>query len=421
MSVPRPPALLSDATFYGTLAAVRALGRAGTPVRVADARRIGPALWSKYTVSRHRCPPPTSPAFLEWLTRFGEGYGRHVLYPTSDEVVYWIAAHRDELSKHFALYQPDFDTTIRILDKPRLLEAAADAGVDTPQTWVVESADDVLRVMREAEAPLMIKPRTQLFLRHHRKGARLPADRAAAVRQYDRWRRDNIHEEPVASRSREMTLPMLQVFYPEAARLIYSLSGFRDATGKHRTLLGTTKVLQQPRTLGVGLCFEASPVDPVLAERVGKMLDNLNYCGVFEMEFVRAGDRLLLIDMNPRFFNQMALDIARGSDLPRLAYAAALGRGDELADLAARAPPAAAPDAFCNRIALSMQVGAQQLFGTMTDSEAAHWRAWARDRDVVDSVATDDDLRPSIADAVCRLYGCLRHPRAFIRMVALDR
>jgi hypothetical protein len=132
---------------------------------------------------------------------------------------------------------------------------------------------------------------------------------------------------------------------------------------------------------------------------------------------------MLLIDLNPRYYGQMALDVARGLDLPRLAYAATCGDDEAVARLAAAAPDTAAPYAFCNRVGLEMLVGAQRLFSTMSASEAGRWREWAKPNGkvVVDSASAPDDPGPFVADTLRQVYHCLRHPRSFVRMIALDR
>jgi predicted ATP-grasp superfamily ATP-dependent carboligase len=323
----------------------------------------------------------------------------------------------------FALYQPDLQTIMRVLDKKSLLQAARAVGFDAPETWFPESSADVARAVREADGPLMIKPRTQIFLKAHKKGALLSRDPARASREYEKFSRQNPYWRPVAVCMPELAQPMLQRYHAEATRWIYSLSGFREESGGNLALLGAVKVLQRPRRMGIGLCFEHAPVDVSLATLTARLLESIGYYGVFELEFMRVGDRLLLIDMNPRFFNQLALDIARGLPLPRLAYAAALGNGAEVTRLLAAVPSGRAPYAFCNRLGLRVLLGAQHLLGTMSSSEADSWRKWVKDRQnrLVDPVADGDDSAPVWADAMIQLYDCMRHPRAFINMVGLDR
>lgn len=420
-----PPILLCDATFSGTLAAVRSLGRAGVAVVVADSATTAPAFWSRYATRVARCPSPAlSAQFVDWLVRFGEREGRHVLYPTSDEVVYEMAARREELARSFTLYQPDFATTIDALDKKRLYEVAREAGLEAPDTWFPATSGEVEAVAREARAALFIKPRTQAFLRHHPKGAIGPADPSLLRRAYERFHRECRYGEPVASSRSDLGRPMLQRYYPDAAESIYSVTGFRDRTGRHIAMLGSVKVLQRPRRVGIGLCFETAALPPGLHEKVARFLERIGYFGVFELEFVQDAGRLLLIDMNPRFYHQLALDVARGLDLPRLAYAAAIGDDATVEKLVAAAPSGdRSSHVFCNTIGLRMLVGTQRIFGTMSAGEAQRWREWSHDpaKTVIDSVAADDDPGPYYAEVAGQIYGCMRHPRAFVRMIGFER
>jgi D-aspartate ligase len=419
------PILLCDATYTGTLAAVRSLGRTGVPVVVADSVRTAPAFWSRYATRVERCPPVASSArFLEWLLHFGAREGPHVLIPTSDELVYELAAHRDTLSRVFTLYQPDFATTFGMLDKKRLYEAAHQAGLEAPDTWFPQTSGEVEDIAREVGAAFFIKPRTQAFLRNHPKGAIGPGDPAGLRRAYEKFHAECRYGEPIATEMSDLGRPMLQRFYPDAAQSIYSVTGFRDETGRRAAYLGCVKVLQRPRRIGIGLCFETASVRPGLAERVARFLERIGYYGIFELEFIQDGDRLLLIDMNPRLYNQVGLDVARGLDLPLLAYAAAMGDEETVTRLVAAAPPGeASSHVFCNGIGLRTLLEAQRFFGTMSADEVAHWRAWSHDpsKILVDAVASDDDPRPYFAEVLGQIYGCVRHPRSFVRMVGFER
>jgi D-aspartate ligase len=152
----------------------------------------------------------------------------------------------------------------------------------------------------------------------------------------------------------------------------------------------------------------------------------LGYYGAFELEIIRTRDKALLIDMNGRFYNQLALDIARGLRLPQIVYAAAVGHDDEVARLVAAVP--ARRDrgreyAFCNHFGLSELVGVQRLFGSMSADEAGGWKSWylAHKERLVDAVADRNDRAPWVAEIVSHVYGRARHPRSFLRTIALAR
>ena len=417
----RHPILLCDAGYYGTLAAARALGRDGVAVSIADAERAEPAKWSRHVSRTFTCPPvDDTDRFVEWLLKFGEENPGHALYATSDELCFVLSLHREKLQKNFLLYQPDFDVLSSILDKGVLTQRAREAGLDTPETWLPANDADVESAAREARGPLMIKPRTQIMLTTHAKGAMAPADARGARSEYARFVRFNRYARIVRERLTAATRPMLQRFYPEAMNGVYSLAGFRDRAGRHFVTMGANKVLQRPRNMGVGLCFEPAAVEPDLARKVERLLDRIGYYGVFEVEFIRAGDRWLLIDYNPRFYAQIALDIVRGLPLPQLAYAGATGNEAEIARLV-QGVPASGVDglhAFCNRFSLRILLGAQRVFGGMTREEIATWRTWrlAKGSQLVDAVADRDDPGPYFVEMFKQVRAYARDPLLFWRM-----
>ena len=62
--------LLGNANYYGTLAAVRSLGRAGVNVVTVDPSRISHSRYSRYSSQHLKCPAfEDSSAWAEWLLR----------------------------------------------------------------------------------------------------------------------------------------------------------------------------------------------------------------------------------------------------------------------------------------------------------------------------------------------------------------
>ncbi|AGC44042.1 hypothetical protein MYSTI_02726 [Myxococcus stipitatus DSM 14675] len=420
----RPPVLLFSASFYGTLAAARCFGRNGIDVAVADPGKLGPASWSRFVGRRVQCPPESQPeAFLAWLLDFGRSEPRrHVLYPTSDELAWLVSVHAEELSKYFHLYDPGVEAVYGLLNKRKLFEAGQQAGLTLPRTWFPESEADLEAISREARFPVLIKPTTQILYSTHRKG--LPvAEPSQLVEEYRAFARDGyapmlVDFDPAVAR------PMVQEFHPEAAQGIYSLSGFVDETGDVFEVRGAMKVLQRPRRLGVGVCFESAPVRQDLADGLKRLCQKLGYHGVFEVEFIQTKDSFLLIDFNPRYYGQMGFDIARGLPLPLMAYHAAVGDSDALGDVVAAARAwKGKGEVFCNRIALEMLLNLQRLSGALPADEARQWRRWLQShRDVaVDPLIDSDDMMPSAVEVAQIVYGSARHPRAFLRMMVLNR
>jgi hypothetical protein len=185
--------------------------------------------------------------------------------------------------------------------------------------------------------PLVVKPQTQVLLAPHQKGRIVngPLELLPAVHDLLRATRHGallLADDPGAWR------PLLQPYIE--ARGVYSLSGFIDRTGARFVVRAARKVFQRPRRLGVGLCFEEAVVAPALASGLRALCRSVGYHGVFEAEFLEGPYGPQLIDFNPRFYGQLAFDVARGGAAPGAAPAQHAAAG-------AREPAARQPRSSC--------------------------------------------------------------------------
>jgi len=185
------------------------------------------------------------------------------------------------------------------------------------------------------------------------------------------------------------------------------------------------KVLQRPRRVGVGICFESAAVEPRALMDVYRLCQAHGYYGVFEVEFLRRDGQLELIDFNPRFYGQMAFDIGRESPLPYLVWLAAQRRDVELREHVARAQAWKRSDSlvYCNRFTFALMLTVQGLSGRMTAAEVTGWRQWLRRSQdssaAIDAMYSPTDVVPGLVSAARELCRALRHPRAFYRQVVV--
>jgi len=420
----RAPVLLANADFYGTLTATRVLGRDGVPVYVASDRLLAASRWSRRAARKLPCPPlGEADRFLDWLADVGAREPGIVLYPTSDETAFLYALRGDELSRHFRMYQPDVDTILHVLDKKRLYATARDVGLATPDTWFPESDADVERIAREAPMPLLVKPRTQVLSNTHSKGA-IVTERSELLARYRQFVRGTRYGRVLLERMPDAGKAMIQRYVPDAAKRIYVLAAFLDKTGSLFAARAGMKIFQRPRTLGIGICFEHAELDPAVVEGARRLARATGYYGVFQLEFITTAEGKFLIDYNPRFYNQLAFDVGRGLALPRIVHAAACGADDEVARLVARSAEVSSKSdlVFCNAFGLSFMLAAQRLAGAMSRGEARRWRQWRAGHkgELIDPAIEPHDPFPAVVDAAAQVYGCLRHPRAFVRSLLLD-
>lgn len=419
-----PPALLTTPEYYGTLAAVRRLGKAGVRVAVAHSSSLGIAAFSRYVAERYGCPTTQdSTRFIDWLCSHGRKRKPYVLCATSDDTVWLYARHRDRLSHYYKVSSNSADTIYTLLNKKRLSELCAKVALDTPRVWSPRSEAELAQVAREAPFPLMIKPVTQILFESRSKGV-IVRDRRELLERYPRFARQR-YGQAITSFDPEVTRPLLQEYFPEAAEGIYNLSGFIAEGGSSFAVRASVKVLQHPRHLGVGLCFEDAPVNDELVQKITALCREVGYSGVFEVEFIRAGGRVMMIDFNPRFYNQMVFDIERGLDLALLSYYSALGDRSTVTQMleSARQAPRQAPRAHLHRLNFEIMLRAQRLSGALSPREEDNWRKWhgLHGKHCTDAAHDPTDWLPGVMDAARNVFGYLRHPRAFIRTIVLNR
>lgn len=416
--------LLLGADYYGTLAAARCYGKHGIDVTMANDDLRARSLYSRHVKSRLEHPPLSEPQRLvEWLVNYGEQHPGTLLYPPNDHLSWLFAAHRERLGRVFLTYAPGEHTLITLLDKKRLHDACAAVGIAVPETQALGETGVRSPAALDLRWPVLLKPRTQVFLEGGIKGflAHDHKELAAAIarfRQLMRW-------SPVLTdRHPELAEPMVQEYLTAAETNIFSVSGFVTRRGD-LVSRAAVKVLQRPRKVGIGLCFEGRPVEDGLAEKLAALCKHVGYHGCFEAEFIADGDRRLLIDFNPRFYSQMGFDIARGLPLPMLVWYAAHGDDarvhEELSR--ARAWQRSGDEVYCHKTMLDLLLTLQSLSGTMSRGDVKRWRQWYADhRDAAtDAVRDPDDRMPTVIDTVQWVQHFAKHPRSFMRSFVLNR
>lgn len=415
-----PGSLLFLGDFFGTLATARCLGRRGIDVVLADHRRVSRTAASRYVRRWVRSPDPAdSDRFLDWLLSERSLHGR-VLFPASDDQSYLFARHREVLQAHYRLIGPDHRGMTGILNKQLLYETCRGVGIGHPPTWYPETDEEVARLAAERDIDVLIKPKTQVQFASGKKGLEVPkgADLLAAFR---RFRLSNTHGDELVEQHSDISIPMVQAFLDTAAVGIYSIAGFTDGSPRPALARAARKILQRPRRLGVGLCFESAPLRPDVLAHLGVLCDALGYVGIFEVEFIEHDGAFLLIDFNPRGYGQMAFEDARGLPLAYLYYLAAHGDTARLAQEWDRAeawqPPGV--QAFCHGGLLRL-VRAAQLLTRVAGHQPEPWGAWrARHAaHLTDAVMCADDRAPAWVDAFDHVRGFVKHPRAFVRSLS---
>jgi predicted ATP-grasp superfamily ATP-dependent carboligase len=403
------PVLVTNPTSAGTLAAVRALGRAGIQVTVGGSDILAAAKWSRFAAKTwpgavKSGERETKAVLTAWAAR-AEG---HILLAASDAMAWMISHYKTELSKAFTIYIPDAPIIDTILDKQKLSLACTAAGIPTLPTWFPADAGTASALSESLPYPILIKPRRHVFRVKNDKGfvvetlADLRARFAAIARRE--------HERTIEAETYAQPMPLLQRFVPGAVENIISVSGFIDRTFTRTALRASRKILQRSRPVGIGLAFESIPVAPALAETATALCKHLGYFGIFEIEFIQFENQWCVIDFNPRFFHQMALDMQSGAPLPLLAYHDAC---NNIAALDQAITQSAAQPAMNFGFADAFTVGLMQLTRALLGRERKRLSMnWPADVQIIDAAFDRKDPLPWLIHAMSELrLGCLAIPR----------
>jgi D-aspartate ligase len=415
--------LLASASFGGTIAAVRHLAKSNVDVGVLSSQRLDAAAWSRHAARVYSAPPESKvQSFLERLVAIGATDQGKILLPTSDETAWMYTENAALLARDFCLYQPSTATMQRILEKKLLADAAINAGLTVLPSWNPRNIDDVAKLSPDLPYPILIKPRTHVHRLRSDKGV-VAYSGTELLSKYQRF----VDRERVRAADNSLFadshLPILQQFVRVGNEGIHSVTGFIDRTGELFVTRSATKVLQRSRPMGVGLCFESLPPAPALSDAVRRLCRELEYFGIFEVEFVMFDGCWAVIDFNPRLFNQIGMDIRRGMPLPFLACLGAVGDTTSLREAVGKAQVQDNEQiVFCDKSALRAFLFAQTITRRMSHKDRRHWRAWLKKHaaDTVDYAADGSDPIPWIIHSLAQIYLGVKALPRFMRLTALD-
>jgi D-aspartate ligase len=162
-----PPAYVLGAHEAG-LAVIRSLARAGITVVAVTTSPNEHGRRSRAVNRAVTAPDPATRAreYVDLLAGLATSHGPGVVFPTTDEALEAVAAHRDELARHHLVACSDDAVAQMFLDKSRTDAVALEVGVDVPATASPTSAEELDDCIARIGFPCLVKPRESF--RYHR-------------------------------------------------------------------------------------------------------------------------------------------------------------------------------------------------------------------------------------------------------------
>jgi predicted ATP-grasp superfamily ATP-dependent carboligase len=296
----------------GCLTIARAVGRRGVEVQALTTAEYAYVLRSRY-VTGGRVMPDIRRDPEAWVAQLN-AFGPAVLISGSDAATEWLVAHRKELDPGLISFETADGLHTELMDKQRLYEIAAAAGVRAPWMRHAGTRTELDEMLPGMTYPCVLKPTMGHVAKDLTGVGTLRMDSRADVVEH-------------AGRLLDLGVPVLLTeLVPGPETLLEGAVAIRDADGSYPLEYGRRKIRQWPLDYGVGCLMEAADVSET-REMNRKLLDITGYVGVAACETKRhaqTGD-LYLIEINVRVPGAFGLAQACGVDGPWRLYATLAG------------------------------------------------------------------------------------------------
>lgn len=300
------------------LACIQSLGRRGIAVDAYGHTPLAAARWSRHVTRYRHCPAIADRAkFLPWLKQELQAGRIHRIAPTSDLMAWYCSELRELFAPAVQRSIPPLSAVAACLDKGQFAQACDALGMPTPRSFTPESLDQALDAAKILGYPLMLKPRTHIGVGTGPRGGIVRDE--AALRQWFQPYSIRPGYEDVLAQHPGFRWPLLQEFMPSARLAVYHVTGFRDPDTGICLSLSSLRTQSFPPDVGISAAQEVHE-KPDLRAQTHKLVDHLLPAGIFELELLEREGRYYAIDLNPRAYGFISLNIAVGHDLPWLWY-----------------------------------------------------------------------------------------------------
>ena len=397
-----PTVAVCDAGLPPGLAFLRSLGSHGVRTRAYGHRRYDAGRFSRFSESFAIAADAADVGrFHEWLDEVVERDGIDLVAPTSDYVVYAVAAYDRLNGTNLSGGGHDAVDILRdCLFKHHFARRLDELGFRQPAWAAPLTIDEALSEADRIGYPVVLKPRSHIGIGIARgEVARDETELRSFFVPFDLVSVDHGVEEE------HLGIPFMQEQVTGSIEVV-SISGYVDRDGCVDGVDVVAKRSQWGGELAVGTWFVSIP-EPEYLDAALEVVRAVLPRGIFELELLvdRDTGEYWALEMNPRGFGQMSLTAARGHDLALRWFHDVTGAPHPSAPT-----PTSPPGQWCMGLPLLTGVVTHSLVGP--DRVGAVRTAWdvLRRRRAGAAHAWSDPL-PGVAFAA----RVLRHPGGLVR------
>jgi predicted ATP-grasp superfamily ATP-dependent carboligase len=308
--------LVLDASLRQSVAACRALGRAGYDVGAAGYNSTEPISGSRFVRRYHRLPNPHGPeqTFMAELNQVIERERYQVIVVSDDATLVRLAPDRLPIPSCPVLGERFH----RITDKVELAELCKGAGIPYPTTFAPEDAAEAGRVLSAMEFPVVVKAARSAEpvgnAVREQKGATIADDPTAALQAFSALKTDGLR-------------PIIQKRVTRVQKIVVAIV----RRNQHSEMRYAQRLIREyPPPGGIGATLESIEygrgVGALGIDALERLCDAAGYEGVAQAECIVSGDQAVyLIEVNPRLWASSGLAERLGQRVAERGVRFALG------------------------------------------------------------------------------------------------
>lgn len=253
--------------------------------------------------------------YFDFLVRFLKRHPFSVVFPGGDNCCLALASIMDRLAietrEGFHFVMPTKEILETLLNKRRFYHSLSKHKISYPPTYFPESSDDVIRISREVDYPVYVKPSlSQVFQDlFHVKGF-VARSQEELVRYCELAARHGVDV-------------LVQEIIPGPDTEIFDINAYFDKEHNPRGLFAYRRNRGWPNGFGMGCLIESIPLSSVpKVKTVVDYLHGLGYYGLADAEFKRdpRDGELKFLEINPRLWLQNSFPARCGINLNLMAY-----------------------------------------------------------------------------------------------------
>jgi predicted ATP-grasp superfamily ATP-dependent carboligase len=225
-----------------------------------------------------------------------------------------ISKHRDKLERYYEFPIAKFNVIEKLVNKRKFYEMLEKLDVAHPKTYFPNNISDVKEISKEISYPYIVKP---VFSTNFGREFSVKCFKANSanelIKAYNR-----------ASSSGHAVV--IQEVIPGSDTNVYGFCSYFNCKFEPIGIFIYKKIRGCPE--GFGLCCLVESIrEPELIKIGTKLLQNLEYHGISEVEFKKnlGDDTFKIIEINARTWGENSLAARCGVDLSYMAYMDAIG------------------------------------------------------------------------------------------------